>query len=999
MRRKMQFTNLELFSLVLRVLRASVLKLAVSLLPAFAIVSLFGAIFSNSAAAKEPYARFLHALQENGYGDVALEYLDRVEKRDDLPPALRETLDLERSNSYRMAAQNAYDKRQAEQFLADAQTYLDKFLKRHPAHPAAASSILLWGDALFDLGQRSLALARHAADKSQKNQFFGESREYFKQAGERYAEAHKRFLTRFGQLPPEEAKFDRKPGAQLSAAARERQEMEVGVAQSRFKMSLVKYHLALTYEDAKDSTRKKLLKEAAKGFDAIYQQYRIHAEDERCIVAHLWHGQTLVEMGDEQTAMEVFDEVLVRDNGASDIAMAPIYTQATFFCYSTLRKQGKLDELVVEGGKWVELHKAWAKFPYYNGVVLELGKAYQAQAEKATGDAQRKILQKAMILLAEASKIDSPYRSEILLLRRDLLKQMGSENVGAAELLALGDLALRDNNLADAKQHYEQAQQKALEAKDAKGAEEAKRALGRLALRLAQDLFEKKKYGEALDAAKALSQGEAADSNTIGAAELALRAAFFLGAASSNKEDAYAQLEQVADFVKNKWPGRPVADVARMILAQSRLQKGDMPAALALFGEVKPESSRYPWALFNIGRIEWLRYLEEKKKENGRNEQAMAVAKAKALESLHQCAEAAQKSLAPGKKLAGDENDDAAAEAHALQLIADAQLLQSEILLEGKEYQKAVELLNPLVEKIKTNTAETGDTPTAVLVAAIRARLGLEETDKAAELALALLALSEDNAKANAKLATIARLLNDKLKAADAAVIETQGGDPQHLEAATAKRNHLKDRLRKLIEPLGKRKEHSLVDLLFLGSVCFNVDLAEEGGQIYQNLLDRAKEDPAFAQKSEKYLVVARSQLIGVLRSQGKLDEALKQADELMAKNSNALSPKMTRAEILDDLAQQDPKKLEEAIAQWSEIRLLLNREKTKRPEYFDVIHKIAKGLYWQYERSKDQSKLVTAEQLLKTTLVQYAALSGPDMVARYNELLKKIEEAKGKKK
>ena len=30
--------------------------------------------------------------------------------------------------------------------------------------------------------------------------------------------------------------------------------------------------------------------------------------------------------------------------------------------------------------------------------------------------------------------------------------------------------------------------------------------------------------------------------------------------------------------------------------------------------------------------------------------------------------------------------------------------------------------------------------------------------------------------------------------------------------------------------------------------------------------------------------------------------------------------------------------------------------------------------------------------------LIQYANLSGPDMVAQYNELLKKIQEAKGKK-
>ena len=128
----------------------------------------------------------------------------------------------------------------------------------------------------------------------------------------------------------------------------------------------------------------------------------------------------------------------------------------------------------------------------------------------------------------------------------------------------------------------------------------------------------------------------------------------------------------------------------------------------------------------------------------------------------------------------------------------------------------------------------------------------------------------------------------------------------------TAKRDAFKELLRKLIEPLGKRNEHSLPDLVFLGDACFTLDLADEGGQIYQNLLDRAKDDPAFAKKPGKAqaLILARSQLIGVLRSQGKLDEALKQADELIAKNPRALDPKMTKADILDDWAKQDPRKV-----------------------------------------------------------------------------------------
>ena len=108
------------------------------------------------------------------------------------------------ANSLRTAAQNAYDARQAEQLLADAQKYLDKFLKDHPDHPAAASSILSWGDSLFELGQRASPRPHGRPDQQQKAKLFAESREYFKQAGDRYAEAQKRFLARLAQLPPDE---------------------------------------------------------------------------------------------------------------------------------------------------------------------------------------------------------------------------------------------------------------------------------------------------------------------------------------------------------------------------------------------------------------------------------------------------------------------------------------------------------------------------------------------------------------------------------------------------------------------------------------------------------------------------------------------------------------------------------------------------------------------------------------------------------------------------
>jgi hypothetical protein len=962
---KLSISKIKL--VLLRYLRASVVFLPVYSISKVFLFFLLVVLIPGFATAKEPHQKFLRALQESGYADVALEYIDRMEKDPELPPELRLTLDLERSNSLRKAAETAYDVRQAEQMLVDAQKYLDKFLKEHPDHPAAASSILFWGDSLVELGQRSVGLAHKASEPTIKAKYVAGARDYFKQAGARFEEARKRFLAHFEQLPPDDPKKTRKPPSKGPAPMTEREEVEAGVVQAQFKASQAKYYLAITYDDPKSPERLALLRDAAKGFNDIFQQYRLDTENERCLVAHLWEGQTLVELGDDATAMDIFDEVLIRDSGTSDPALAPLYAQASFLRFGLMRKQGKLDEFISEGAAWVESHKSWTNLANFNGVVLELAKAYQERAEKEPKETQRKTLQKAAVLLAEFSKAESPYKQDILLLRRDILKQLGAEKL------------------------FEQAKQKALDAKDQRSADEAKKGAVRVALARAQTLFEKRNYADALRAAMELAKGDAADPVSITAAELALNSALYAGAASTDKENAYAELEKVADFVKNKWPGRPIADVARMILAQSLLQKNDTAGAIVLYRQVQPESPRYPEALYNMGRIHGYLAFQEKQKGDNADSRKIADESAKAMESLQKSLELLQKMLA-----SSSEDNASAEETRCRALIDDVHLLQGELLMDAKEYRQAVVILDPLVDKLQTS--KSNESPLRAFNASIHAHLGLEEAEKAADQAIALVVLAPDEPKANARLANIARMLNEKLKAAEAAVTEAKDADPQSLEMATAKRDALKTRLRAFIEPLGKRKEFPLADLLFLGSACFNLDLADEGGQIYEDLLQRAKDDPAFAKKSEKALIFAQSKLIGVKRAQGKLKEALDQADDLIKKNPRALEPKLAKADILGDMSAKDEKKLDEAIALWTDCRLMLGRETPKRSEYFEIIYKLADALYRQYDKSKDRSKLEPAEQLLRSTLVQYANLSGPDTVARYNALLKKIQDAKAKK-
>src|SRR5262245_54608736 len=114
--------------------------------------------------AKEPYLEFLRALQQRGYGEQALVYLDQIANRPDLPQELKNDFDLERSKSLRIAANEAGDPEQRQSRLAEAKRITEKFIAEHPEHPAASAALLDEADDSLVRAQNSVALYRFAPE-------------------------------------------------------------------------------------------------------------------------------------------------------------------------------------------------------------------------------------------------------------------------------------------------------------------------------------------------------------------------------------------------------------------------------------------------------------------------------------------------------------------------------------------------------------------------------------------------------------------------------------------------------------------------------------------------------------------------------------------------------------------------------------------------------------------------------------------------------------------
>ncbi|MCI0357648.1 MAG: hypothetical protein L0211_04070, partial [Planctomycetaceae bacterium] len=119
--------------------------------------------------AGEPYVAFLRGLQNRGYGEQALAYLESIAAQPDLPEELKSALDLERSKCLRIAATEAYDMAQRDARLAEAKRLAEKFFKENPNHPAAGAVLLSEADDTLLKGQMSLAEWRVLKEQEPKD--------------------------------------------------------------------------------------------------------------------------------------------------------------------------------------------------------------------------------------------------------------------------------------------------------------------------------------------------------------------------------------------------------------------------------------------------------------------------------------------------------------------------------------------------------------------------------------------------------------------------------------------------------------------------------------------------------------------------------------------------------------------------------------------------------------------------------------------------------------
>ena len=934
----------------------------------------------RAAAAENQEQEFLHALQDRGYGDVAVDYLKVLQQRPGMPAALRETWDLEMYRSLKAAANEAFNAEDYDALLAESQQHLARFLKEKPEHPEAVAASAAWGNFSLDRGLKYLRMARTAANKEQKARLLGDARNALEEARGRFQQGAEKFPSRLAAPSP----LTKRPSKKDERSVADREDYEADLLGARFQLALVDYYVAQTYSDPHDEARKSVLQKAAATFDAIFQTNRLSGIG---LLSHMWHGKTVEELGDTETALDIYDEVLANAPEPSQVqknsSLDCLFAQVELFRLQILAKQST-KEFLSEATQWLQAYHKLKEAEGYQGILLEVVKAQLAQAKVASGSEKNKLTMSAMSMLGEMVKVRSQYQQEAIQLRHEYSRLEGAEPGTFDEAVAMGDAAAAAAQWANAAAQYARALQLA-RGKTVERAPAVREALANAVFMQARDQFHQGKLEQCLTTAGSVVRDYKDTPAAPVASSLAVTAAFGLYALAAEKAKpaALERLVKIANFTVANWPAKPEADDARMTLGQVSLVQDKIDEALAVFEKVDRRSDRYATALELAGQTYWRRYLTEKAKPpSEQNRQQMAADREKAVRRLTDSLQAQRAGTGRGRL--------------PPRQAAETQWLLAEIALEGNQPDQAAALLQPLIDAMKLVRPEQVDTVALrIFLAAARLYGTLGDPEKAAGAALILADAGPDTAEVDAVLVQFVKVLNSQRKQAEAGFTEAAAAnDVKKAEAAQAELKTVNQCLEKLLANLAARQQFSADAMVYLADISAAIGLGDAAREQYLKIAARAEQDPQFAKTAQQALLRVRAQLVGLLSKEGKYEEALKQVKQLVAAAPNALEPQMQQARILQAWCQRDPSHYQEAVAQWTKIHDLLLPSPKKPPEYHEATYQLAVCLCAQAEKIRDKAaaaeKAKRAEQLLKSTMVLSPNLSGPDMVAKYKALLPK---------
>ncbi len=902
----------------MRILRSVVIALTVA---AFAV---------PAAEAEEPYVEFLQGLRDRSYYNYALVYLDTLQEDANVPKDIRDVIPYEKASTLLLMARSGaitnpeVQSRQLDQALG----FLEEFIKNSPNHPRAGEANTERAGILLGKGRVEVWQSRSPSNKENRGEFQKRAKDFVVQARAIYQKAHDQHkasweaFEKFIDKIEEPKRFD------------DRRRAEVRYIVAQLDLAHCLYEEAQASDQGSDAYKAKL-RDAASAYEEIHSKYRSQIGG---LYARTWQGKCYEEQDDIQRALGIYKELLGHP-GTSE-TLVRLQDQVRHFRLICLNHEQRKDyQLVIdEAIAWLAAAKGRKKYSQQSlGIRWE-----QVRAQETLGDDRnlsetdrKRLLTSALTTVRVIKRFPGQYKDLATFKERDLnvkLKGAGAndepEDFDTAFSLGQELATKKTKPLLDGVRTAQKTKDKDKIQKartDLNQHLDRARELLQLALRLSDEdtpvsdlnlaryylsymhLLSRNNY-EAAILGEFLANNYG-DENPVQAQDGSYMAmAAYVQAFNDNEkarrrdeqEIDVAQMEKIATFLVEKWPGSDRAMDARLQLGTIYGQLGQHGQSAEWYGQVPETASQFTNAQIRAGQAYWAAFIEGASKDSA--EQPPQA-------DLDGWMASAEKFLKNG--IARSEKETPAATPASDDLIA-AKLSLVQILVSAGNYDECVKILtgqpHSIMEAIavkdektrpKSGGVKSIEFASLAYQLLLRCYVGTQELPKAQAAMKSLEKIGGGGGEALTEMyRQIGQQLQDELER-----LKNQNQLDQF--------NTVRKSFETFLGELSKRKDQTIGSLTWIGETYYGLaqssadeaatagNFYDQAAKAYQTILDRSQEDPKFIDPAR--LTGVRLRLVNCQREKGSFEQALELVKKIIAENPRSLDAQVEANFIFQD--------------------------------------------------------------------------------------------------
>ncbi len=1011
-----------------------------------AVITGWSAWGIQTVRADEPYLEFVAGLRSRGYHDYALDYLDQLAGRDDLPPEVNEVLPFERALTLLDGSKSLTSSKARREQLDAAQAAFEQFVEASPNHPLAGQANTQRADILMEKAQVDIWDAEDPANAGNKGAFQQAARELIQRAREIYQQAltqHEAAFRAHPLLIPEEEKVRRQ----------QREADELKYLQAILDVAETTYWEAQTY-DRGTQQRNELLEQAQANYAEIHAQHRSQVVG---LLARLWQGKCFEEMDLIGEAIGIYNEFLLHE-GTSE-AMLDLKSRALYFRLICLNHESRHDYRLVidEATAWRKDAGRRAQTDIGMGILYEMAHAMELLGtDRTLPESERNnYLTQALAFGRQISRYPGRLKAPALALVRRVAAAMGrpeEDPKNFNEAFGIGSQYASDTSKLRTQIEQLIAEGKNQEAVDAQqtliaSAAEMTRMFD-LALRMVDEqtdgqnvaiarlqlafgYFMQQKYYESAAAADYVAMHLPAEFD-----ELARKAAFMKMAAynyayaeAAESDDRSFEEQQTilaAEELVDRWPDSDDATEARNTIAKLYINAGNHVEAARWWAQVPTTATDYAKSQILAGQSYWAAYGEQTSLPE---EERVPV------DELNSLRNAASQHLETGITTwqASLSQDTATPPELVLGKLTLAQIRNlSGVYTTAENVVGAIELLTSephsvikavLVPAGESRPTDSSDVRSAKIAGfayqqMLRAYIGMRNLEAAADARAQLesIAAGEDSAALTQIYVAFGQELQNEMEQLRAS------GQSERLDQVRAG-------FQEFLDSVYQRQEgQTFGSLLWIAETYTSLAEGSEdaptqaeafftkASDTYGRMLDKAESDAAFLSDPRQGSVI-KLRLAECLRRQGNYEGAEKSMLEAVAENSNAPNVQFDAAMLYQSWAQSSPSEAdkflialngrpEAGVWGWGGLakrlqQALMNGQGTEGIEqmHLDARYNQAECYRLYGLEQADVDEQVKQLQLAKFAVEALARISAslpPDEFSRFDKLYQQIREDLG---